>query len=288
MLVILGFNLGVDFKGGAAIEVKAKTGIAEIDGDPRNAQRSEYRRGAGPELRFAIGSVDPCRLAGRRRHGGPELGVAQVRAALEADYDIRRVEVVGPTVSAELTQAGLIAVAVALLAIGIYIWFRFEWQFAIGAIIATLHDLFLTIGMFAILQLEFSLTSIAAMLTIIGYSINDTVVVYDRIRENLRKYKKMPIPELIDLSINQTLSRTILTGVTTLLALIALYFLGGEVLAGFSFAMIFGILVGTYSSVFVAAPLLILFKLRPGQLSEEKPVVNPFAGAEVVTAKKKS
>ncbi len=172
------------------------------------------------------------------------------------------------------------------LAIGIYIWFRFEWQFAIGAIIATLHDLFLVIGMYAILQMEFSLTSIAAVLTIIGYSINDTVVVYDRIRENLRKYKKMPIPELIDLSMNQTLSRTILTGVTTLLALMALYFLGGEVLSGFSFAMIFGILVGTYSSVFVAAPLLILFKLRPGQLSEERVSVNPFAGAEVVSKKK--
>ncbi len=287
MLAILGFNLGVDFKGGAAIEVKAKSGIAEIEeiretlNDLNIGEVQVQNFGSPTEALIRVGSQGEGDMA-------DQSSESRVRAALEADYDIRRVEVVGPTVSAELTQAGIIAVAVALLAIGIYIWFRFEWQFAIGAIIATLHDLFLTIGMFAILQLEFSLTSIAAVLTIIGYSINDTVVVYDRIRENLRKYKKMPIPELIDLSVNQTLSRTILTGVTTLLALIALYFLGGEVLAGFSFAMIFGILVGTYSSVFVAAPLLILFKLRPGQLSEERPVVNPFAGAEAVTAKKKT
>ena len=165
-----------------------------------------------------------------------------------------------------MAQAGTIAVVVSLLAIMFYIWIRFEWQFAVGAVAATLHDVLITIGMFAVLQLEFSLSSIAAILTIVGYSLNDTVVVYDRIRENLRKYKKLSIPDLLDLSINQMLSRTILTSVTTLLALFSLYFLGGEVLASFTFAMIFGIFVGTYSSIFIAAPVLILFKLRPGQV----------------------
>ncbi len=282
----LGFNLGVDFRGGSLIELKSKTETADLAtlrdtlSDLNIGEVQVQNFGSPSEVLIRVGSQDEGDAA--------EQSVEQkVRAALSDSYDFRRVEVVGPTVSGELTQKGIIAVALALVAIGIYIWFRFEWQFALGAIIATLHDLFLTIGMFALLQMEFSLTSIAAVLTIIGYSINDTVVVYDRIRENLRKYKKMPIPELIDLSVNQTLSRTILTGVTTLLALVALYFLGGEVLAGFSFAMIFGILVGTYSSVFVAAPLLILFKLRPGQLSEERAVVSPFAGAEATGAKKR-
>jgi SecD/SecF fusion protein len=193
---------------------------------------------------------------------------AKVRSVLEENYAFRRVEVVGPTVSGELAQAGIIAVVASLIAIMFYIWLRFEWQFSLGAVIATLHDVILTIGMFAVLRLEFSLSSIAAILTIVGYSLNDTVVVYDRIRENLRKYKKMSIPQLIDLSINQMLSRTILTSGTTLLALFALYFLGGEVLASFTFAMIFGIFVGTYSSIFVAAPVLILFNLRPGQIAK--------------------
>ena len=172
-------------------------------------------------------------------------------------------EVVGPTVSSELAQAGTIAVLASMLAMLIYIWFRFEWQFALGAIISTLHDVIMMVGFFVWFQLEFNLTSIAAILTVVGYSINDTVVVYDRVRENLRKFKKMPIEQLLDLSMNETLSRTILTGITTLMALTALYLWGGEVIASFTIAMIFGILIGTYSSIFVAGPLLILFKLRP-------------------------
>jgi len=176
--------------------------------------------------------------------------------------DIRRVEVVGPTVSGELAQAGTIAVIASLLAILVYIWFRFEWQFALGAIIATVHDVVLTIGIFVISGIEFNLSSIAAVLTIVGYSLNDTVVVYDRVRENLRRYKKMPLPALLDLSINQMLPRTILTSVTTLLALLALFMFGGEVIRSFTFAMIFGVMIGTYSSIFIAAPVLILFKLR--------------------------
>jgi SecD/SecF fusion protein len=185
-----------------------------------------------------------------------------VRSALESDYEFRRIEVVGPTVSSELAQAGTIAVLASMLAMLIYIWFRFEWQFALGAIISTLHDVIMMVGFFVWFQLEFNLTSIAAILTVVGYSINDTVVVYDRVRENLRKFKKMPIEQLLDLSMNETLSRTILTGITTLMALTALYLWGGEVIASFTIAMIFGILIGTYSSIFVAGPLLILFKLR--------------------------
>jgi SecD/SecF fusion protein len=283
-LAIWGLNLGVDFRGGALIEVKSKTETADLEairstlGELNIGEVQVQNFGSPSEVLIRVGSQDQGDAAEQSTE-------AKVRNALSADYEFRRVEVVGPSVSSELTQKGLIALVVALLAIGVYVWFRFEWQFAIGAIIATAHDLFLTIGMFAILQMEFSLTSVAAVLTIVGYSINDTVVVYDRIRENLRKYKKMPIPELIDLSVNQTLSRTLLTGVTTLVALAALYFLGGEVLAGFSFAMIFGILVGTYSSVFIASPILILFKLRPGQLSEERTVASPFAGAEATGPK---
>jgi SecD/SecF fusion protein len=191
-----------------------------------------------------------------------QSAIAKVRSVIETDYDVRRVEVVGPTVSGELTRNGIIGVTVAMLLILVYIWVRFEWQFAIGAILATAHDVIMTIGLFVATGLEFNLTSIAAVLTIMGYSINDTVVVYDRVRENLRKYKKMPIAELLDLSVNQTLSRTVLTGMTTLLALIALWLFGGEVIRAFVFAMIFGIVIGTYSSVFVAGPLLILFRLR--------------------------
>jgi len=188
--------------------------------------------------------------------------ITLVRAELEGDYDIRRVEVVGPTVSGELAQAGTIAVIASLLAILVYIWFRFEWQFALGAIIATVHDVVLTIGIFVVSGMEFNLSSIAAVLTIVGYSLNDTVVVYDRVRENLRRYKKMSLTSLLDTSINQMLPRTILTSVTTLLALLALFIFGGEVIRSFTFAMIFGVVVGTYSSIFIAAPVLILFKLR--------------------------
>ena len=207
-----------------------------------------------------------------------QSALAKVQSVMNDDHTLRRQEVVGPTVSGELARAGTIAVIVSLLAIMVYIWFRFEWQFALGAVLATLHDVILTIGMFAVFQLEFSLSSIAAILTIVGYSLNDTVVVYDRIRENLRKYKKMPIRDLLDKSINDTLARTVMTSVTTLLALLALYFLGGEVISGFVFAMIFGVVVGTYSSIFIAAPVLILFKLRQGAMDRKDH--SPYSGQE--------
>lgn len=188
--------------------------------------------------------------------------MTKIHEALDADYEFRRVEVVGPTVSGELATAGTIGVLVSLVAILIYIWFRFEWQFALGAIIATLHDVIMTMGFFVISGIEFNLSSIAAILTIVGYSLNDTVVVYDRVRENMRKYKKMPLPELLDFSMNETLSRTTMTSLTVLLALLALVFFGGEVIRSFTAAMTFGVVIGTYSSIFIAAPVLILFNLR--------------------------
>lgn len=263
-------NFGIDFKGGTLIEVQSKAPVADV-GQIRS-ELGELNIGEVQVQGYGSPSDVLIRVESQGAGDSAEQSVeAKVRSALEGDYDFRRVEVVGPTVSGELAQTGTIAVIASLIAIMIYIWFRFEWQFSLGAVIATLHDVILTIGMFAVLRLDFSLSSIAAILTIVGYSLNDTVVVYDRIRENLRKYKKMAIPQLIDLSINQMLSRTILTSATTLVALFALYFLGGEVLSSFTFAMIFGIFVGTYSSIFVAAPVLILFNLRPGQLSKPEP-----------------
>ena len=195
-----------------------------------------------------------------RQPGGDDAqqdAVGRLKQALGPDVTYRRTEVIGPKVSKELARQGTIAVLAAVMAVLIYIWLRFEWQFAIGAVLALVHDITLTIGIFCVFQFQFTLSIIAALLTIVGYSLNDTVVVYDRIRENLRKYKKKPLPELIDLSINETLSRTTLTSFTTVLALLALYIFGGEVIRDFTFAMLWGVVVGTYSSIFVASPLLI-------------------------------
>ena len=262
-------NYGIDFKGGAMIEVQAKAEKADV-GAIRGAL-SELNLGDVQVQEFG----NPRDVLIRIETPGENEQAAQsaislVRSALETNHDIRRVEVVGPTVSGELTRNGIIGVAVAMLLILVYIWVRFEWQFAVGAILATGHDVIMTVGLFAFTGLEFNLTSIAAVLTIMGYSINDTVVVYDRVRENLRRYKKMSISELLDLSVNQTLSRTFLTGLTTLFALIALWLFGGEVVRSFVFAMIFGIVIGTYSSIFVAGPLLILFRLRPENFEVDK------------------
>ncbi len=275
LFFIVSLNYGIDFKGGTLFEVRSKveTTIEEPIADIREklvelnlgeVQVQEF--GGTEDILIRVESQD----AGDNAEQGTE---AKVRLVLEEAYDFRRIEVVGPTVSGELRFWGVVSVIAALLAIMAYIWIRFEWQFALGAVMATLHDVLFTIGVFSILQLEFTVATIAALLTIVGYSLNDTVVVYDRIRENLRKFKKKPVDDLIDMSINQMLSRTILTSVTTLLALFSLYFLGGAVLESFTFAMIFGVFIGTYSSIFVAAPLLILFKLRPGQVaggSDEK------------------
>ena len=261
-------NYGIDFRGGSIIEVKAKDGTAD-SGDIRS-RLAELNLGDVQVQEFGAASDVLIRV--ETQAGGEnaeQSAVTKIRDELQDDYEFRRVEVVGPTVSNELMRNGIIGVAVALVAILIYVWFRFEWQFAVGAILATGHDVIMTIGLFAISGLEFNLTSIAAILTILGYSLNDTVVVYDRVRENLRRFKKMPLTELLDLSMNQTLSRTVLTGLTTLMALMALYLFGGEVIRSFVFAMLFGILVGTYSSIFVAGPLLILFRLRPENFGKD-------------------
>ena len=262
LFATVNMNYGIDFKGGSMIELQSKADQADI-ADIR-ARLSELNLGDMQVQEF--GSPREVLIRVQAQDGGDNAEqsvITMIRGELEDAYDFRRVEVVGPTVSGELARAGTIAVIAALMAILVYIWFRFEWQFALGAIVATLHDVVLTIGIFVLSGVEFNLSSIAAVLTIVGYSLNDTVVVYDRVRENLRRYKKKPLPELIDLSINQMLTRTILTSLTTMLALVALYAFGGEVIRSFTFAMIFGVAVGTYSSIFIAAPVLILFKLRP-------------------------
>ncbi|MDX2287924.1 MAG: protein translocase subunit SecF [Hyphomicrobiaceae bacterium] len=251
----LGFNYGVDFKGGSLIEVRSTTGPADV-----SALRDKLGGlGLGSVQIQGLGEATDVLIRVEQQPGGEAVqqdALKKVVAALGDSYQQRRVEVVGPAVSSELRTTGIIAVIASIIAIIMYVWFRFEWQFALGTVVALTHDVLLTIGVFALFQLEFDLSIVAALLTILGYSVNDTVVVSDRIRENLRKYKKMDLTDLLNLSINETLSRTVLTGVTTLVVLIALYLFGGEVIRNFSFAMLFGIIVGTYSSIFIAAPLL--------------------------------
>ena len=257
-----GLNYGIDFKGGIMIDVRTK-GPADL-----SSLRSQLGGlGLGEVSLQEFGQPDNVLIRVQRQDGGEEaqqIALALVKKSLGSGIEYRRTEFVGPKVSEELFWDGVKAVSFAILAILIYIWFRFEWQFGFGAIVALIHDVLTTIGIFALLGLEFNLSTVAAILTIAGYSINDTVVVYDRVRENLRKYKKLNLIELLNNSINQTLSRTIMTSVTTLLALFALYFLGGDVIRDFSFAMIWGVLIGTYSSICLAVPLLLHLNVRRG------------------------
>ncbi len=251
----LGLNYGVDFKGGSMIEVQSKSGPADIAG----LRDKLGRLGLGNVQIQSFGAPTDVLIRLEEQPGGEaaqQEGLRKVVDALGDQYAQRRVEVVGPAVSSELRTTGFLAVAAGLLAIVAYVWFRFEWQFAVGAIVGLTHDVLLTIGLFSLFHLEFDLSIVAALLTILGYSVNDTVVVSDRIRENLRKYKRMELNELLNLSINETLSRTVLTGVTALVVLVSLYIFGGEVLRNFNFAMLFGVIIGTYSSIFIAAPLL--------------------------------
>jgi preprotein translocase SecF subunit len=257
----VGLNYGIDFKGGTLIEVRNKSGPVDL-ADMR-ARLSKI--GVGEVQIQEFGAPSDVLIRVEQQKGGEQNqqnAIKKIKETLGDSVDYRRVEVVGPTVSGELIQSGAIAILVAIFSVLVYIWFRFEWQFSIGAVAALIHDVVLTIGLFCLLQLEFGLSIIAAILTIVGYSLNDTVVVFDRVRENLRKYKKMPLAELLDLSVNDTLSRTILTSVTTLVALLALYVFGGQVIRGFTFAMIWGVIVGTYSSVFVASPLLLMLGVK--------------------------
>ncbi|MGI9465431.1 MAG: protein translocase subunit SecF [Aestuariivirgaceae bacterium] len=265
LFVVLGLNYGIDFKGGTIIEIQT-----EQAADLANLRGRVNGLGLGDVKLQEFGSPRDVLIRIESQEGGDEAQQAaliKVEEALGSGVDIRRKEVVGPKVSGELKQQGLIAVIMAILAVMIYIWFRFEWQFAVGAVASLSHDVLLTIGLFSILQIEFNLTIIAAILTIVGYSLNDTVVVYDRVRENLRKYKKMSLADLIDMSLNQMLPRTVMTSVSTLLALSALYIFGGEAIRGFTFAMIWGVVIGTYSSVFIAAPVLIYMGARIDQTS---------------------
>ena len=271
LFVFIGPDYGIDFRGGTIIEVKpvsAQTDIASV--------RSTLGELGLGEIQVTevtdVGGETSVLIRIQQQEGGEEAqqaAIQNVRTALGDTVEFRRVEIVGPRVSGELAFNGAIGMAVALFGILVYIWFRFEWQFAVGAIVSTLHDLVVTLGFFALFKLEFNLASIAALLTIVGYSLNDTVVVYDRIRETLRKYKKLPLTELIDRSINDTLARTTVTGLTTLIALAALYYFGGDVISDFVLAMMFGVIIGTYSSIFIAAPMLIYFGLRPSDVSSE-------------------
>jgi len=260
LVAILGLNFGIDFRGGTLIEIGSEepADIADLRGRLGNL-------GLGDVQIQEFGAPTDVLIRVETQPGGAEAQQAvvdAVRAELGTAFDYRRVEVVGPTVSGELIEAGVLAIVLAVGMMLVYIWFRFEWQFSVGAVVALIHDVLITMGLFALLQLEFNLSIVAALLTIVGYSMNDTVVIYDRVREKLRKYKRMPLPELLDLAVNKTLSRTIMTSVTTLLALISLYIFGGEVIRGFTFAMIWGIVIGTYSSIFVAAPMLLWLGIK--------------------------
>ncbi len=258
-----GFNLGIDFTGGTLIEVRAKSGAADV-GDIRS-RLSQIGVGEVQVQGFGEGSDALIRI-GVLPDSGENAGdtvVQKAQASLASDYDIRRTELVGPTVSNELAWTAILGTLAAMGGILIYVWIRFEWQFAIGAITSTVNDVLLTLGFLSLTGLQFDLSTVAAILTIVGYSLNDTVVIYDRVRENLRRFKKMPLGQLLDLSDNEMLARTVMTSVTTFLALLALYLLGGEVIRSFVASMLFGVCIGTLSSIFIAAPVLVFFHLRP-------------------------
>ncbi|VTZ25449.1 Protein-export membrane protein SecF [Methylocella tundrae] len=271
LFLTLGMNFGIDFSGGTLIELRAKTGVADIAhlravAEKMNVGDVEVQGFGSPSdvtLRFGVQHDEKGDAAAQ------EAAIARIRAAIGNDYDFRRVEVVVPRVSGELVQSGTLGVVLSIIAVLCYLWFRFEWQFAVGAIIATMHDLLLTVGFFSLTRLEFNTTSIAAILTIVGYSLNETVVVLDRIREMMRKYRKMPTDELIDVSVNAVLPRTIMTATTVFLALFSLVVFGGQVIRSFSIAMIWGIFVATYSSVFICSPMLIYLGLRSETVGAE-------------------
>ena len=258
LLVFKGLNLGIDFKGGTLIEIKTK-----------NSNISELRKILSPAFNDVslqeFGNSDTIIIRLQNKSATENITTINKVKELISDKvaEFRRSEFVGPSISSELFYKGLQAISFALIAILIYIWIRFEWQFGFGAVVALTHDVIFTLGILSLLNVDFNSSNIAAVLTIAGYSINDTVVIFDRVRENLRKFKKMELVELFNLSINNTLSRTILTSLTTLMALFCLYLLGGQVIKPFAFTMIIGVIIGTYSSIFIAVPTLLLFNFRP-------------------------
>ena len=275
-----GLNFGIDFIGGTLIEVQTKAGpadLAKMRSTIGSLQLGEFQL-------QQFGAPDDVLIRISEQPGGDEAqqaAVRKVRGALGNDVDYRRVEVVGPSVSTELLAYGTIGLVLAIVAILIYLWFRFEWQFALGAMIANVHDLVLTVGFMSLTRIDFDLTSIAALLTILGYSLNDTVVIYDRIREMLRRYKRMPMPDLLNASVNATLSRSIVTHVTVAMSLLALLLFGGQAIHSFTATMMFGVvLVGTYTSVFIASPILIYLGVGRGRVGgTEEPESPPTAPA---------
>ena len=261
LFLTVGMNFGIDFAGGTLMELRSTKGAPDL----AQLRALGDRLSLGEVEVQAFGNSNDLTMRIRVQPGGDaaqQAAVEKVKAAVGADYEFRRVEVVGPRVSGELVQSGTLGVVLSIVAVLTYLWFRFEWQFAIAAVIATMHDLLLTVGFFSLTQLEFNTTSIAAILTIVGYSLNETVVVLDRIREMMRKYKRMPIPEMIDVSINAVLPRTLMTATTVFLALLSLVLWGGHVIQSFSLAMMWGLFVAVYSSIFICSPILIYLGVR--------------------------
>lgn len=281
MFLFVGMNFGIDFAGGTQVELRAKAGEAHI----HEVRTKAEGLGVGPVEVQGVGTGSDILLRLNVQPGGEQgqqTAIAKLRDAFGADYEFRSVDSVGPSVSSELVQSGTLGVVVAILAVLTYLWFRFEWQFAVGAIIGTMHDLLLTVGFFCVTQLEFNQTSIAAILTIVGYSLNETVVVLDRIRETMRKYKRLSTAEIVDLSVNAVIPRTIMTATTVFLALLALFFLGGHVIRSFSAAMIWGIFVATYSSIFICSPMLIYLGVRADAFDKMKDKETAGADAKVL------
>ncbi len=270
-----GLNYGIDFKGGTLIELRADSESVEIS----QIRSSLNSMNLGDVNVKEFGKKGDYLIKIEQKTKNNNKLIPNIKQTLvenlNSEIDFRRVENVGPKISAELLKSGITAISLSLAAMLFYIWIRFEWQFSIGSIIALFHDVIITIGIFSILSFEINLSIIAAVLTIVGYSMNDTVVIYDRIRENLNKYNKLNISEIANISINETLSRTIITSATTLLALMSIYILGGEILRGFSFAMILGVLIGTYSSIFVASPVLKFFKVSYKTLEKKEEKIVP-------------
>tara|TARA_Y100001958_G_scaffold158940_1_gene158471 strand:+ start:759 stop:1667 length:909 start_codon:yes stop_codon:yes gene_type:complete len=274
-IIFKGLNFGIDFKGGTLIEIRSedqKINISDIRSSLKNLNLGDINvKQFGKKGDFLI-KVE------QKTENDNKL-IPKIKNSLieniKSEISFRRVENVGPKVSLELLEAGIIAISLSLAAMLFYIWIRFEWQFSLGSIIALFHDVIITIGIFSILSLEINLSIIAAVLTIIGYSMNDTVVIYDRIRENLSKFNQRNFDETANVSVNETLSRTIITSLTTLLALVSIFILGGEILRGFSFAMILGVLIGTYSSIFVAAPVLKFLNVNSKTLEKKEEKILP-------------
>ena len=268
LLVFKGLNYGVDFKGGTLIEIKVEQSSSKIS----SIRDSFNQMNLGDVSVKNFGNKTDYIVKFEKQSSNDSKFINNIKTKLSSsigNVDFRRVENVGPKVSAELLKSGIIAIALSLAAMLLYIWIRFEWQFSLGAIIAIFHDVIMTMGIFSLFSLEINLSIVAAVLTIVGYSMNDTVVIFDRVRENLKKYADIKIFELTNISINETLSRTIITSVTTLLALFSIYFFGGEILKGFSLAMILGVIFGTYSSIYIANPILVLLKVSQRTIIKE-------------------